>query len=935
MYTMKESVAVAKQADAKKGVLPTKSDKSIQRLRDEPERQLGSLRGVIGNIRRDGGTPSVDSIATELSGMHSALRAPVLLALQQTHGNRYVQRVVSGIQAKLVVGQTGDKYEQEADQVADEVMWMPEPQVQRQANEEKEKLPTQATTIIPIPALTLQRQDDGEKEELKKKKKEEEKEIITAKGHIGLTPEVTSDIESHIHSLRGGGQPLAESVRNLLEPRFGYDFSQVRVHMDSRATESAQSIGARAYTVGQDIVFGKKQYAPATDKGQRLLAHELTHVIQQTHGITGSDQTLESQADTQENYGSSSRLYTSVKERNPITRLQLKPDRITAITVNLATSTVTISIDDGSTISGSVRHTNLTQGNYRARWDSSNGLEINPLPTQEDVIDLEVSGTYPFLRRYARLRSEITQEIPFNVISQPSAEAAPISQPEQAAALSGYVRLTPEEAQRRCRSGDLPGIMTFPVRLPRGIWRIDDAPIRAWREGGEIVVQQPPRVPGTRMFQTETRTLPFRTFMGGMRLQPNELVRVRLYDVGGEPVQCTTGEGMLALSRATDRATFISILATSLEAVMFFVPVGGLAMAAGRAVRPYVAAAMIGMGRAAPTALELAASRTAVTAVERRAVAGVVQQAMTRTMTRPATQALEQAAVRESTGAVTRAALPSATRGLAIEAAGRGTGVAAIEAAARVTSVAAIARLPGPYTILVSNGEGGVFSTEDLTSIRVRDHPRLADLQASLRPVNTVLESARMTANANTAFIRVIGPDGATFTRGIIRYNSERATLSHFYHELNHLGDFVSGRVPPTHLIEADAQLFRQLSGESNQAVYETAIRMARPLAERPILEVASARGRRAIAEVKNRLRDIESGFQEGFSTCAIEREQSVLSDLTRRGQVRGVTEVLDPLQRATLRDNLRTFIRESFPELPGEFQTRMRANFWRYFGLE
>ena len=85
---MKESVAVAKEADTKKGVSPTKSDNSIQRVRDEPERQLGSLRDVLGNIRRDGGTPSVESIATHMSGMPSAQRAPALLALQQTHGNR-------------------------------------------------------------------------------------------------------------------------------------------------------------------------------------------------------------------------------------------------------------------------------------------------------------------------------------------------------------------------------------------------------------------------------------------------------------------------------------------------------------------------------------------------------------------------------------------------------------------------------------------------------------------------------------------------------------------------------------------------------------------------------------------------------------------------------------------------------------------------------
>jgi len=133
---MKESVAVVKEVDTKKSSLLTRSgSNSIHRVQNEHEMQLGSLGGAIGNIRNNGGKPSVESIATQLSGMHDRERAPALLALQQTHGNRYVQRVVSGIQAKLVVRQPGDIYEQEADRVADEVMRMPEPGVQRQPEE--------------------------------------------------------------------------------------------------------------------------------------------------------------------------------------------------------------------------------------------------------------------------------------------------------------------------------------------------------------------------------------------------------------------------------------------------------------------------------------------------------------------------------------------------------------------------------------------------------------------------------------------------------------------------------------------------------------------------------------------------------------------------------------------------------------------------------
>jgi hypothetical protein len=116
---MKENVGFAKAVDAKKESSPTRSDNNIQGLRNKPERQFGSLRAVIDIISRDGGKPSVESIATHISSMHTTERTPALLALQCTHSNRYVQRVVTGIQAKLKVGQPGDVCEQEVDQVAE------------------------------------------------------------------------------------------------------------------------------------------------------------------------------------------------------------------------------------------------------------------------------------------------------------------------------------------------------------------------------------------------------------------------------------------------------------------------------------------------------------------------------------------------------------------------------------------------------------------------------------------------------------------------------------------------------------------------------------------------------------------------------------------------------------------------------------------------
>ncbi len=82
--------------------------------------------------------------------------------------------------------------------------------------------------------------------------------------------------------LRSPGQPLDAATRAFMEPRFGHDFSQVRVHTDARAAESARSVSARAYTVGHDVVFAEGQFDPSAEQGHKLLAHELTHTIQQS-----------------------------------------------------------------------------------------------------------------------------------------------------------------------------------------------------------------------------------------------------------------------------------------------------------------------------------------------------------------------------------------------------------------------------------------------------------------------------------------------------------------------------------------------------------------------------------------------------------------------------------------------------------------------------
>lgn len=197
-----------------------------------------------------------------------------ILFLQRTVGNRAVEGLLKSgvIQAKLTIGQPGDIYEQEADRVAEQVIRMPDPSTTGRKGVSKYNQVPRIQRMCTECDEELQRQPV----------EEEEEEVLQTKGVSGETPEVTPSVETQINSISGGGQPLPESVRAFFEPRFGQNFSPVRVHADTQASESAQSVNALAYTVGQDIVFGAGQYEPDTVAGKRLIAHELAHTIQQS-----------------------------------------------------------------------------------------------------------------------------------------------------------------------------------------------------------------------------------------------------------------------------------------------------------------------------------------------------------------------------------------------------------------------------------------------------------------------------------------------------------------------------------------------------------------------------------------------------------------------------------------------------------------------------
>jgi hypothetical protein len=238
-----------------------------------------------------------------------------MVDLQRVVGNQGIQRMLGQgnmaaknqsstfIQTKLAVGPANDAYEQEADRVADQVMAMPDT-AQRQEEEElqmkpdflqrQEEAEEEEEVLQPKREDILQRQEE-EEEELQAKpdflqrqeEAEEEEEMLQPKRDViqrkGMDGgfDVGGDLEDNIRSAKGGGHSLPDTTRDFFESRFDRDFSSVRVHSDSQSDSVNRSIQAKAFTSGQDIFFKSGEYDPGNSGGQRLLAHELTHVVQQ------------------------------------------------------------------------------------------------------------------------------------------------------------------------------------------------------------------------------------------------------------------------------------------------------------------------------------------------------------------------------------------------------------------------------------------------------------------------------------------------------------------------------------------------------------------------------------------------------------------------------------------------------------------------------
>lgn len=197
---------------------------------------------------------------TPLAGGKSAARPAI-------SPNPTWARLALNIQPKLKVSTPDDPLEREADAAAEQVMRMPNPPV---------------PTFSAAPPGQAQRQCAA---------CAEEEEAVQRKAKDGSADAAPPLSGNPLHGL-GGGRPLDGTSRAFFEPRFGTDFSAVRIHTDENAATSAQAIQAKAYTYGRDIVFGSGAYTPERPEGQRLLAHELAHVVQQSDSPTTATMSL-------------------------------------------------------------------------------------------------------------------------------------------------------------------------------------------------------------------------------------------------------------------------------------------------------------------------------------------------------------------------------------------------------------------------------------------------------------------------------------------------------------------------------------------------------------------------------------------------------------------------------------------------------------------
>jgi len=267
----------------------------------------------------------------------------------------------------------------------------------------------------------------------------------------------------------------------------------------------------------------------------------------------------------------------------------------------------------------------------------------------------------------------------------------------------------------------------------------------------------------------------------------------------------------------------------------------------------------------------------------------------------------------------------------------RGTGAAETARTGRLGSV---------FRKLATGEGGAIFTDKEMATLYVTEHPDLPGLRAALEDLGVALvekppvveESLLSTAaSADIRYVKVTGPDGASFARAVIRYKP-RAALQDIWHELNHLLDFQAGKIPPAYSVVAeDASRYSALQARTPESLMEVAEAAAPKIAARSVAELGQIQARQCIAEMRNHLRDIEELLHASDSAYVENAQKAVkyyrnsLESMIETGNVRG-PRVLEAAEKAALKDFIKSYVAEKFPDLPAAFEHEFPPQkFWDF----
>lgn len=526
---------------------------------------------------------------------------------------------------------------------------------------------------------------------------------------IPLTPTWGLDTTTAIRGATEGGIPLEPETRALFERPFGHDFSQVRIHADDAANAAARAVQARAYTYRNHILLKGREYTPGTARGQRLLAHELAHVVQQ-----GGAAPLHPEPDDWTTQAPPELLTAAVP---PAISARISP-RIARLpedepSVGSTVGYVAVYLDKASGGMDPVIDFHTQRGMFRYHLDDVGDFEPGEYRAHVRVrgqnveFRFDVAKGQLFSFRYRVMPGQANPAtffakqsvVTFTVVADQAPPLASDVGSGQERNEAQDVAAALDESEHRAAEGDTTGMKIFPFRGTR----LGGAPLTVFRDGSYIRVKSYVYVLGNPDFREQTRTLPLVTFVGGVLLRPDEIVRVHTYEPRWYHLNITgstrgdienefsvTGEQMLKIGEISNRATLLNIGLTVVDALTLILPVGKLVTVAMRGGRVAVTAMMLGLRDVAPTALAGIASRGVSVLVEEQVVDKMASRAISQTVNyaliefseRSAEQVTEHAVagatIRSGIGATTQAGTAALAR-----TAGRTVTVTAVDAGGR------------------------------------------------------------------------------------------------------------------------------------------------------------------------------------------------------------------------------------------------------------